>query len=58
MLPPRDVANLDWLGENQLAYFFSETEDRWIGGQRYYESDGRSNRLFALRIMVKLSQIS
>ena len=53
MLPPSPK---DWLGEDHLAYFISETVDRMDLGVFYrrYEGDGRRNRPFDPRMMVKV----
>ena len=46
----------DWLPEDHLAYFISETVDRLDLGAFYrrYEGDGRRNQPFEPRMMVKL----
>jgi len=53
LLPPSPK---DWLGEDHLAYFISETVDRMdlSGFYRGYEGDGRRNRTFDPRMMVKV----
>lgn len=53
LLPPSPK---DWLGEDHLAYFISETVDRMdlSGFYRGYEGDGRRNRPFDPRMMVKV----
>ena len=53
MLPPSPK---DWLAEDHLVYFISETVDRLdlSGFYRRYEGDGRRNRPFDPRMMVKV----
>jgi transposase len=53
LLPPSPK---DWLGEDHLVYFISETVDRMelSGFYRGYEGDGRRNRPFDPRMMVKV----
>jgi len=53
LLPPSPK---DWLSEDHLVYFISETVDRLdlSGFYRRYEGDGRRNRPFDPRLMVKL----
>ena len=53
MLPPSPK---DWLSEDHLVYFISETVDRMdlSGFYRRYEGDGRRNRPFDPRMMVKV----
>jgi transposase len=53
LLPP---APTDWLPEDHLAYFVSETVDRLDLGELYgrYEGDGRRNCPFDPRMMVKV----
>jgi transposase len=53
LLPPSPK---DWLSEDHLVYFISETVDRMdlSGFYRRYEGDGRRNRPFDPRMMVKV----
>jgi transposase len=53
LLPPSPK---DWLGEDHLAYFISETVDRMdlSGFYGCYEGDGRRNRPYDPRMMVKV----
>lgn len=53
LLPPSPQ---DWLSEDHLVYFISETVDRMdlSGFYRRYEGDGRRNRPFDPRMMVKV----
>lgn len=53
LLPPSPK---DWLAEDHLVYFISETVDRLdlSGFYRRYEGDGRRNRPFDPRMMVKV----
>lgn len=53
LLPP---SPRDWLPEEHLAYFISETVDSFDLGAFYapYEGDGRRNRPFHPRMMVKV----
>jgi len=53
LLPPSPK---DWLAEDHLVYFISETVDRMdlSGFYRRYEGDGRRNRPFDPRMMVKV----
>ena len=53
LLPPSPK---DWLGEDHLVYFISETVDRMdlSGFYRRYEGDGRRNRPFDPRMLVKV----
>ena len=53
LLPPSPQ---DWLREDHLVYFISETVDRMdlSGFYRRYKADGRRNRPFDPRMMVKL----
>ena len=53
LLPPSPQ---DWLSENHLAYFISETVDALDLGAFYgrYEGDGRRNQPFDPRMMVKV----
>jgi transposase len=53
LLPPSPK---DWLSEDHLVYFISETVDRMdlSGFYRRYEGDGRRNRPFDPRLMVKV----
>ena len=53
LLPPSPK---DWLAEDHLVYFISETVDRMdlSGFYRGYEGDGRRNRPFDPRMMVKV----
>ena len=53
LLPPSPK---DWLSEDHLVYFISETVDRLdlSGFYRRYQGDGRRNQPFDPRLMVKL----
>lgn len=53
LLPPSPK---DWLSEDHLVYFLSETVDRLdlSGFDRRYQGDGRRNRPFDPRLMVKV----
>ena len=53
LLPPSPK---DWLSEDHLVYFISETVDRLdlSGFDRRYQGDGRRNRPFDPRLMVKV----
>lgn len=53
LLPPSPK---DWLGQDHLVHFISETVDRMdlSGFYRRYEGDGRRNRPFDPRMMVKV----
>jgi len=53
LLPPSPK---DWLAEDHLVYFISETVDRLdlSGFYRRYEGDGRRNRPFDPRMIVKV----
>jgi transposase len=53
LLPPSPK---DWLAEDHLVYFISETVDRMDLSRFYgrYEGDGRRNRPFDPRMMVKV----
>jgi len=53
LLPPSPK---DWLSEDHLVYFISETVDRMDlrGFYRRYEGDGRRNRPYDPRMMVKV----
>ena len=53
LLPPSPK---DWLAEDHLVYFISETVERMdlSGFYRRYEGDGRRNRPFDPRMMVKV----
>jgi len=53
LLPPSPK---EWLPENHLAYFISETVDQTDLGGFYapYKGDGRRNRPFSPRMMIKV----